>query len=396
MKILIIGTKYAPIPCVEGGAIESLIDDYLKYNSKNKKINITVYSSVPKKKNIEKNQQYNNVEFRYIDRKQLKYRITKILNIGRRIVSKIILNNNIEDEYIHAIKKDLTKKDELSSYNKVIILNNICNITYICKKIKAKHILYLHNDYLNCNTKNGRKIVNSLDEIWCVSDFIQKRVQEIIQNQKTKVIYNGVDLEKFNKKVEKSVIGKIKSKYNISDKDFTILYTGRILEEKGVKELINAFKSFSKANKKAKLLIVGAPIKKSRKFYNEISKDNCNKKISFLGYQTHDNINALYKIADVQVVPSKCNEAFGLTVIEGMSAGIPMIVSNSGGIPEIVDNKCAWIVRIDNLEKDIENALCKAYELPEAQKKEMVQAARKKCDLFDIKKYNEKFTEYLR
>ena len=79
-----------------------------------------------------------------------------------------------------------------------------------------------------------------------------------------------------------------------------------------------------------------------------------------------------------------------------MSAGILMIVSNSGGIPEIVDNKCAWIVRIDNLEKDIENALYEAYKLPENKKKEMIQAAQKKCDLFDIKKYNEKFTEYLR
>lgn len=396
MKILIIGTKYAPIPCVEGGAIESLIDDYLIYNSKNKKLDITVYSSAPKGKRIENNKQYNNVEFRYIHRKKLKYRVIKIFNIIKRIISKIILNNNIEDEYIHAITKDLTKKNELSSYNKVIILNNISNVLYICKKNKAKHILYLHNDYLNKNTKNGKKIVDSLDEIWCVSDFIQKRVQEIKQNKKTKVIYNGVDLEKFNKKVEESVIKKIKSEYNVSDKDFTILYTGRILEEKGVRELINAFKSFLKVNKQAKLLIVGAPIKKSRKFYNEILKDNCNGKISFLGYQTHDNINALYKIADVQVVPSKCNEAFGLTVIEGMSAGILMIVSNSGGIPEIVDNKCAWIVRIDNLEKDIENALYEAYKLPENKKKEMIQAAQKKCDLFDIKKYNEKFTEYLR
>ena len=67
-EILIIGPKYMPIPAVNGGAIEGLIDEYLQYNSNSKKYNITVYSSLSKDVNENYNKKYSNTTFRYIKR----------------------------------------------------------------------------------------------------------------------------------------------------------------------------------------------------------------------------------------------------------------------------------------------------------------------------------------
>ncbi len=390
MRLLVIGTRFAPIPAIDGGAIEKLAQDYLEHNSKTQKHSIVVYSSYsPKVTDIKA--KYNNVEFRYIKKSNAKYKVYRLFcGIARKL-----LKNKVGDEFARSVVDDLNERKELSHYDKVIILNNINNITYLTNKVKGKHILHLHNDYLNKETKNACKILKSLDEVWCVSEFIKKQVDTICENKKTKVLYNGTEIEKFNKTVSDTKIKNLRGKYNITNDTFVVLFTGRIMREKGVQELINSYtKSFEGI--KSKLLIVGSPNDSNKSFYKKlINEYKDNENIIFLGTKTHKEINELYKISNVQVVPSMWNEAFGLTVIEGMSAGIPLIVSNSGGIPEIVKDNSAIIVTREKIESELEIALKKIYNLDDSNISKMINNAQKRVKDFTVEKYCENIDKLL-
>ena len=114
---------------------------------------------------------------------------------------------------------------------------------------------------MNKDTKYAKKILNQYDKILTVSDYIKRKVQEIdksIQSNKIETVYNGVNTDIFNQKIENKKIENYRKKYNLNKDDIIFLYTGRLVKEKGVKELILAFNKLLKnsTNKKIKLLIV--------------------------------------------------------------------------------------------------------------------------------------------
>ena len=133
------------------------------------------------------------------------------------------------------------------------------------------------------------------------------------------------------------------------------------MPEKGVKEMIQAFCKIQ--NPRSKLLILGNKAKVYKKYYQEIDSivKQREKDIIFKGYIAYDKIPELYSVADVGIVPSTCNEAFGLAVVEFMASAVPLIVSDKGAMKEIVnlDGICGEIVKqdgnyIENLRKAME------------------------------------------
>lgn len=84
----------------------------------------------------------------------------------------------------------------------------------------------------------------------------------------------------------------------------------------------------------------------------------CNNKVITTGYIPYDEIPKLYAISDIAVLPSICEDAAPLTIIEAMASGLPIITTNSGGIPEYAQNGCACILyRDDELVKNLTNTI---------------------------------------
>lgn len=337
MNILIITDGFLPMPAIKGGAINTLLQKYIKNNQKNK---LTIYSINPNIK-IENNDY--NVEYRYVN-DNMKYKIGRIC---RGIINKIPFIN-IKRQYIKEVIKDIKIKQEQQKYDLVLLENTPISSIFLNKIFNNKVILHLHNDYLNINTKYNTKIINNCKAILCVSQFIKNRVDTITKTNKTYVLYNGIDIDKYSSKKNKNLLRK---KYNLNLNDTIILYIGRILQKKGVEELIKAFNNID--NENIKLLIVGNGekqyLKKIKKLFND--------KIILKNYIPNDEINEIYALSDIGVVPSKCNEAFGLTVIEGIASNLKMIVSNDGAIPEITENQDIIIADKNNLEYEITQAL---------------------------------------
>lgn len=352
MKLLIISPGYLTMPAVNGGAIEGLIDTITEENEIYKKATFIIYSISDGNK-IPINNKKNTV-YKYININSKKYKLKRLF---LALINKIP-NVYVGKAYIREVIKMIKKENE--EFDAIIVENNPIFAIPLRKKFKCPIILHLHNDYLTNTSKLATKTLNSLTQILTVSNYIGNRIKTIDpKTTKVKTLYNGIDLQKFNKNITKNEKEEFLKKYNIDSNQKVILYTGRIMPEKGVKELITAFLNVKMTHNNLKLLIVGSSFFKNAKLtpYQQELKKMCaghESDIIFTGYIDHDKIVNVYKSCDIQVVPSIWGEPLATTVIEGMASGIPLIVNNVGGIPEMVDKECALFCETKTLINDIE------------------------------------------
>ncbi|CAA0362754.1 conserved hypothetical protein [Alteromonas infernus] len=143
-----------------------------------------------------------------------------------------------------------------------------------------------------------------------------------------------------------------------------ILFVGRVNEEKGVGELIEATKKLRDNEKAVHLAIVGSGHDEDR--FKELAKNlGVEKEVTFIGWIDSSEIYYYYAAADVFAGPSKQSddgwiEAQGLTFVEAMLAGCKVVGTNSGGIPDaVIHEKTGWLAEPGNSES-LKNALALA------------------------------------
>ena len=109
----------------------------------------------------------------------------------------------------------------------------------------------------------------------------------------------------------------------------------------------------------------------------------------FTGFINYDQVPSYLKMADIAVVPSMWEEPFGLTVVEAMASGLPLITTRSGGIPEICEG-VATIVDRENIVENLANAILDLYKHPE-KRAAMAKASLERSKLFDKETYAKNF-----
>lgn len=164
-------------------------------------------------------------------------------------------------------------------------------------------------------------------KIIAISEMVKKN---IIDNYKTpasdiKVIYNGIDTDKFHPDNRNKYRKEIRQKYGLKDTEFIVLFVGSGFERKGVKFLIEAVESI---HEPVTLLIVGKGPEKS--FSKMIKKQ----KIIFCGPQ--QEINRFYAAADIFVFPT-IYEPFGNVHLEALASGLPVVTTRQSGASEIIE-----------------------------------------------------------
>lgn len=252
-----------------------------------------------------------------------------------------------------------------------------------------KEVLYVHSDAKYCipNIKVRWPFLFSFhlcDGCIAISKFVKESLTDLVGKSRSKkihVIYNGVDVDLFSSKMQKDHFDK-----------FHIIYVGRLIEGKGVQNLLYAL-SLTKIN--YELTIVGDGSYKC-KLEEECVELNLTNKVSFVGTQW--NIPEWLKKADVFVHPCNLKEGFGITLIEAMAMGVPCIAYNKGAMPEIIDtNINGFLVdgrNINNLVDAIENAY-NMWKLNPVQWRELCIAAKKKAATFSITNYVNEVSTYL-
>ena len=133
---------------------------------------------------------------------------------------------------------------------------------------------------------------------------------------------------------------------------------------------------------------------KDNEFITNLKKKSLGRNVVFTGYVNYDDINYLYAIADLGVIPSIVNEACPLTAIEMMASGIPVICTNSGGLPELIDDECGIIVDKTNLTQNLTRTIKKIYDNKDSLKN-YSQNAKLRSQNFSREQYVTNFWKYL-
>ena len=338
MKIAVLTSGILPVPAVLGGAVENLIDYYLEYNNQHQLHDITVYSIAPPlSASIVETP---NTHYQYIDTTTWWGRLKRHLYVRTH---KVGYYNAYIEYFFHQALKDIAKKE----YDVIIMENRPGYAIPVSKVSKAKIIIHLHNDLLNKDSKDAKEICRVCHKVITVSNYIKGRVETIGAEIPIETVYNGIDLERFYHAtpIDRKTLG-------FKEDDFIVVYSGRINPEKGVKELIMAFKQL-KDYPNIKLLIIGGSFfgntKGTDTFITSLQEESKEiaDSIFFTGFVPYKQIPSYLAMCDVAVIPSLWEDPFPTTVLEAMASGLPIIATNSGGITEACKD-CAIIINKDN------------------------------------------------
>ena len=194
----------------------------------------------------------------------------------------------------------------------------------------------------------------------CKADFVA--LQELYKNNKSIIIYNGLNLNKF--KFKQRARHDIRDKYNIKDNETVVRYTGQANKQKQTDKLLE----ITKINNKFKFFIVGPKVEELLNF--GVINENV-----FVPGPIYSNIEDYLSAADIFILPSK-HEGLSNSLLEALSVGLPVIVTPVGeakyiiehkknGILSKVENFPAWLEKLDKndiLRNNIKNRTRKMVE----------------------------------
>ena len=138
-------------------------------------------------------------------------------------------------------------------------------------------------------------------------------------------VYNGIDTDLFA----------------FSDAhDGYLLFAGRIVPEKGVKEAIQVAQMSGQ-----RLLIIGPTYPDHQDYFDHHVKPHLNEKILYLGLMEREHLIKYYQMAKALLFPIQWEEPFGLSMVEAMACGTPVIALRRGSVPEVIKHgKTGYVV----------------------------------------------------
>lgn len=224
-----------------------------------------------------------------------------------------------------------------------------------CVLTRVKHrIIFSHGILYETMTgvkrwliMQNEKIVSSLaTRVVCVSHYVKdQRIKDGVDKPLKQVILgrgscNGIDtINKFNPQlIDKDLIDAKKNHYGINCDDFVIGFCGRLVKDKGVIELVEAFEELKgrHIDKHIKLLVVGEPEIRDSLPSQTIAFLKESKDVIFTGPIPYNEIQEYYILMDVLVLPTH-RDGLGLVAIEASAMERPVIVSDFTGSAETIE-----------------------------------------------------------
>ena len=133
--------------------------------------------------------------------------------------------------------------------------------------------------------------------------------------------------------VDHALVAQIQAKYPGSKR---ILFIGRLIEEKGVLELLQAFAVLKQTMPDVQCLLVGEGVLRAR-LESLAEKLSITASVHFIGWRPREEIPSWMAAADVLAVPS-WREAQGLVIVEAMAVGTVVVAANVGGVSDMVED----------------------------------------------------------
>ena len=232
---------------------------------------------------------------------------------------------------------------------------------YMAKQILAKQnkkipvITTLHGTDITLvgRDKTYRPVVTfSMEESDVLTAVSNNLKEETYKNftisKPIEVIYNFVDVARFNKKPVDAF-----KKLIAPNGERIIVHASNFRKVKRVDDVLQTFLLLHKTIP-SKLLLIGDGPERGR--IEQMSRDcDYGNQVKFLGKQ--EQMEDILPIADLFLLPSEY-ESFGLAALEAMAAEVPVISTNAGGLPEInINGYCGYMSNVGDIEDMSKNAI---------------------------------------
>ena len=359
ISIAMIGQKH--IPSREGG-VEIVVEE-LSTRMVKKGYHVIVYNrkskhAMDKKQKITNITNYKGVELKYaltIDKKGLAAMTSSFFG------SLQILFSKADVVHYHA-EGPCAMIPLIKFFSKKKIVATIHGLDWQ----RAKWGSGFASKYIKFGEKMAAKYA---DEIIVLSNNVQEYFKNTY-NRKTNFIPNGVN----KPQILKPDI--IKKKYKLKKEDY-ILFLGRIVPEKGIHYLIEAFNKID-TNKK---LVIAGGASDTDSYYSELKeKAKANKNIIFTGFVQGQELEELYSNAYIYCLPSDL-EGMPLSLLEAMSYGLCCLTSDIKECSDVIADKGKTFLKsnVDDLTAKIQQLLAD---------ENLVKKYKKESQNYILEKYN--------
>ena len=213
----------------------------------------------------------------------------------------------------------------------------------------------------------------AVDLVISPSESMVKILRELEVKSHIEVIPNGVDLQKF-----RDARPFPRTQFGFTDQDILLVYAGRIAPEKNLSFLLQAFAGIAQMLPNVYLLIVGGG---KKQFEEEvqylIGQLGIGNRVHSTGMISYDDIPSYLAMCDVFVTTS-VSETFGMSTVEAMSVGLPIMAIDAAGTSDLVESgktgflstedlaaftaKLTYLCLHPGLRKEMGLAACKASE----------------------------------
>jgi spore coat protein SA len=187
-------------------------------------------------------------------------------------------------------------------------------------------VLHLHNSHLaNGPARLMRRV--HVDHLVFISEFVMEEArQKFPLLGESSVIYSGADETIFYPAAGGS-----------KNATPTVLFAGRLVQEKGVHVLLEAMKLLEQQDVRVEAQIVGSSGfgDGTETQYIRQLKANSPASVRFCAYRSGPPLGELFRKADIFCSPSVWEEPFGMVNVEALASGLPVVSTRSGGAREI-------------------------------------------------------------
>jgi glycosyltransferase involved in cell wall biosynthesis len=149
-----------------------------------------------------------------------------------------------------------------------------------------------------------------------------------------------------------------------------VLYFGKLMRQKGVHLLLEAWGRLAPRHPGTSLVVVGFGDARAE------LEASAPERVIFTGAMDHEQLQLLVPLADAVVVPSVLPEAFGMVAAEAAASGVVPVVANHSGLAEVAAGLGPNGLTFDGTAADLEAQLAALLVLPEHRRREMGLAAR--------------------
>lgn len=181
----------------------------------------------------------------------------------------------------------------------------------------------------------SRSFANSADYVIFPSIKVRKTFEAYGFSGQSKIVPTGIYLEQFRKiNFKQEDLNDLKTELGIGLNDFVMLFLGRLSREKSITELIKQFSKLHSEIPTLKLLLVGGG--PDQAYFTKVAKDKgVENAVIFTGMVPQNEVAKYYHISDL-FVNFSVSETQGLTYIEALASGVPLLVKYDENLVGVV------------------------------------------------------------